>query len=186
MNRNVIIIAGVIVSFVAVIVFAAAGPSVPRAGTAGRAAAQPAPDFALQDLNGRTVRLADLRGKAVVVNFWATWCPPCRHEIPWFVELQKTYGPQGLEVVGISMDESGAAAVKQFAREMNINYTVLMGNADVAMRYGGVRVLPTTFYIGRDGSVIEAVPGLIGRGDVEELVKAALAKRARTSSASRS
>src|SRR5512138_1648113 len=86
---------------------------------------KPAPDFALKDLNGNTVRLADLRGKAVLLNFWATWCPPCKVEIPWFVDLQKQYGPQGLQIVGVAMDDAGPDAIAKFAKEMGINYTVL-------------------------------------------------------------
>ena len=136
---------------------------------------QTAPDFGLKDLSGRTVRLSDLRGKVVVLNFWATWCPPCRHEIPWFIDLQKKYGPKGLQVVGVSMDSASPADVAEFAKRMGINYTVAMGDSQVAARYGGVRVLPTTFYIGRDGRIIRSVPGLITQNQIEQIVTTALA-----------
>jgi len=136
---------------------------------------QPAPDFQLVDLDGRNIRLADLRGKAVLLNFWATWCPPCKIEMPWFVELQKQYGPQGLQIVGVAMDEGNARdAVTKFAKEMSLNYTVLLGNDKVADQYGGVDALPTTFYIGRDGKIVTRVFGLVSHKEIEENVRAAL------------
>jgi len=137
---------------------------------------QMAPNFALKDLNGNTIQLSDLRGKAVVLNFWATWCPPCKAEIPSFIELQKKYGPQGLQIVGISMDDGGKGVVVPFARDMGINYKVLLGNSEVGDMYGGIQALPTTFYIGRDGKVLEYVPGLISHYEVEQNIKAALAR----------
>jgi peroxiredoxin len=148
------------------------------------AGGQTAPDFALQDIDGHTVRLSDLRGKAVVLNFWATWCPPCKAEIPWFIDLQNKYGPQGLQIVGVSMDDGGMAAVVPFARKIGINYKVLLGNSDVSDMYGGIYSLPTTFYIGRDGRVLEYVPGLITHYEIERNIKAALASEALKQSAS--
>jgi cytochrome c biogenesis protein CcmG/thiol:disulfide interchange protein DsbE len=139
------------------------------------AGGQTAPDFALQDIDGHMVRLSDLRGKAVVLNFWATWCPPCKAEIPWFIDLQNKYGPRGLQIVGVSMDDGGMAAVVPFARKIGINYKVVLGNSDVSDLYGGVYSLPTTFYIGRDGRVLEYVPGLITHYEIERNIKAALA-----------
>ena len=144
---------------------------------------QVAPDFTLQDLNGRTVHLSDYRGKAVVLNFWATWCPPCRMEIPWFIDLQKQYGAQGLQVLGVSLDEGGRAVVEKFAQQRGINYPVLQGGPTVADEYGGVDALPTTFYIGRDGRVVASVAGLISHHEVEENIKAALATPAAPSQA---
>lgn len=141
----------------------------------GASASIQAPDFALQDLNGKTLRLSDLRGKAVVLNFWATWCPPCKAEIPWFIDLQKHYGSQGLQIVGVSMDDGGRDSVAAFAKKMGINYPVLLGNGEVGDLYGGVSALPTTFYIGRDGKVLQYVPGLLSHYEVEKNIKAALA-----------
>ena len=136
---------------------------------------QPAPDFQLMDLDGKTVRLADLRGKAVLLNFWATWCPPCKIEMPWFVDLQKQYGPQGLQIVGVAMDEGNAHdAVAKFARQMGLNYAVLLGNDRVADKYGGVDSLPTTYYIGRDGKIVSRVFGLVSHSEIEDNIRAAL------------
>ena len=156
-------------------------PPTPGAAISGSNAAlkgKPAPDFQLMDLDGNSVRLADLRGKAVLLNFWATWCPPCKIEMPWFVDLQKQYGPQGLQIVGVAMDEGNAHdAVAKFAKDMGLNYTVLLGNDKVADQYGGVDALPTTFVIGRDGTIVTRVFGLVSHSEIEDNVRAALKQR---------
>ena len=136
----------------------------------------PAPEFSLQSLDGKTVSLADYRGKAVLLNFWATWCEPCKIEMPWFVELQKQYGPEGLQVLGIAMDDASQEDIAKFANSMGVNYPILLGKEAVGDAYGGVQFLPATFYIGRDGKVIDKVFGLKGRGEIEENVKKALAE----------
>ena len=135
-----------------------------------------APDFALQSLEGKTVHLTDFRGKAVLLNFWATWCTPCRLEMPWFVELQKQYGPEGLEVLGVAMDDAGKDKIAQFAKEMGVNYPVLLGKESVGDEYGGLEYLPTSFYIGRDGKVVARVFGLRSRSDIEDWIKQALSR----------
>ncbi len=148
-----------------------------RSGLFGRVAGKEAPDFQLKDINtGKTIRLSDYRGKAVVLNFWATWCPPCKVEIPWFVDLQKQYGPDGLAVVSVAVDDSGEKQIADFANQMGINYPVLVGNEEVENAYGGVDGLPTTFYIGRDGKIVERVEGLRSHYEIESNVKAALAQ----------
>jgi len=136
-----------------------------------------APDFVLTDLQGHNLKLSDLRGKAVVLNFWATWCPPCKEEIPWFVELQKRYGSQGLQVIGVSMDDDGDQKdVAKFAAANSINYPVLLGKDNVANQYGGIEYLPTTFYIGRDGVVVDRVFGQPdSRDEIEKNIKRVLA-----------
>lgn len=134
-----------------------------------------APDFALTDIkSGRTVRLSEFKGKAVVLNFWATWCGPCKVEIPSFVDLQKQYGPQGLAVIGIAIDDAGREAVAKFADKMGVNYLVLEGDEKVANAYGGIQSLPTTFYLGRDGKVVKRVFGLATHGEIERNVQLAL------------
>lgn len=107
-----------------------------------------APDFDLASLDGTTVKLSSLRGKAVLLNFWATYCGPCKVEMPWFVELQKEYGPQGFQIVGVAMDDASTDDIAKFAKEMGVNYPILLGKEATGLSYGGVNVLPTTFFPG--------------------------------------
>jgi peroxiredoxin len=148
------------------------GPGVP-AGNAPKAGAM-APDFSLESLDGKIVRLADFRGKAVLLNFWATWCQPCKIEMPWFADLQKQYGPEGLQVIGVAMDDAPKQDIQKFAKEMGVNYLVLLGKESVGEAYGGVEFLPTTFYIDRNGKVIERIFGLRSRSEIEDYVKQSL------------
>jgi peroxiredoxin len=134
-----------------------------------------APNFDLATLDGRRVKLSDYRGKAVLLNFWATWCSPCKVEMPWFVDLQKKYGTDGLVILGVAMDDSEAPKIAQFASEMGVNYPVLLGTDKVSEAYGNVEVLPTSFYIDRDGKIVGKGTGLLGRSEIEENVRKALA-----------
>jgi peroxiredoxin len=134
-----------------------------------------APDFALQSINGKTVRLSDFRGKAVLLNFWATYCAPCRIEMPWFVELQDRYAAEGLQVVGVAMDDASPDDIEKFASELGVNYPILVGEETVGNAYGGVQFLPSTFYIGRDGKVVGKVFGLKTKNEIEENIKKTLA-----------
>ncbi len=133
-----------------------------------------APDFELVSLDGRKVKLSDFRGKAVVLNFWATWCAPCKVEMPWFVDLQKQYGNDGLEIVGVAMDDSDPQKIAQFASEMGVNYPVLLGTDKVSEAYGDVEYLPTTFYINRQGKIVGKVAGLISKAEIEDDARKAL------------
>jgi cytochrome c biogenesis protein CcmG/thiol:disulfide interchange protein DsbE len=179
MKRNLVLLA-VLIAAITIMLTAGkyATRGTVRAGISGSGDlnGQVAPDFQLKDVSGKTVRLADLRGKAVLLNFWATWCPPCKVEIPWFVELQKQYGPEGLQVIGVSMDENGEELVSKYVAEAGINYPILMGNDEVGDAYGGIHALPTTFYIGRDGKVVRRVFGLASHKEVEQNVRAALSQ----------
>jgi peroxiredoxin len=132
------------------------GPSSPSASSSSvsaksAATRKPAPDFTLKDAGGTSVKLSDLRGKVVLLNFWATWCGPCALEIPWFIEFEQQFKSRGLEVVGVSMDEDGWAAIKPYVAEHKLNYRVLLGNDSVSQLFGGVESLPTTFVIDREG-----------------------------------
>jgi thiol-disulfide isomerase/thioredoxin len=133
-----------------------------------------APDFTLQSLDGKSMRLSDLRGKAVLLNFWATWCGPCKIEMPWFVELQNQYGSQGLQIVGVAMDDASKEDIAKFAKDMGVNYPILLGKEAVGDQYGGVPALPETFFIGRDGKVVDKIIGLKGKGEIEDTVKKTL------------
>lgn len=133
------------------------------------------PDLALPDPDGQTHRLSDYSGRRVLLNFWATWCEPCKIEMPWLVDLQKKYRPQGLEIVGVAMDDSGEKTIADFAHKMQVNYTVLVGSEKVAQMYGGLDGLPTSFFLGRDGKVVDTALGLVSESTIEDAIKKSLA-----------
>jgi peroxiredoxin len=175
----VLIVVAMVVSVMLVFGFNMAqhSPS-PEAAAAAKLQGQMAHDFTLQTLDGKTVHLSDYRGKAVLLNFWATWCEPCKLEMPWFVEMQKQYGPQGLQILGVAMDDADPADIARFAKDMGVDYPILVGNEPVrdavAGDYGGVQFLPETFFIGRDGKVVEKIFGLKSRSEIEDFVKKTL------------
>jgi len=177
LKRNAIVIL-MVVAAVTLMLFAGVRMSRSRAGVAklkpvGKNGSV-APDFELRSLDGKQVRLSDYRGKAVLLNFWATWCAPCKIEMPWFVDLQKQYASQGLQVIGVAMDDSGEETIAKFAQQMGVNYPVLIGKEAVGDAYGGVEFLPTTFIIDRQGKVVDRVFGLAGRSEFEDSIKKAL------------
>ena len=137
-----------------------------------------APDFALKDADGKTVHLADYKGKVVLLDFWATWCGPCRIEIPWFEEIERTRKDKGFEVLGVSMDENGWEDVKPFLAQMKVNYRVVIGDDPTTQAYGGVDSLPTTFLIDREGKIAAIHIGLAGRKDFEDGVEELLRETA--------
>ncbi len=150
------------------------GASVESAGESAKAAAQdprPAPDFSLPDAQGREVKLSDLKGQVVLLNFWATWCGPCKIEMPWFVEFQRQYKDQGFSVVAVSLDSEGWEVVKPFAEEYKLNFPVVVGDDELADKFGGVAALPTTFIIDKEGRITASHTGLVSKSDYEDEIK---------------
>ena len=136
---------------------------------------RPAPDFTLTQLSGQPLRLSDYRGKVVLLDFWATWCEPCRAEIPHFVDLQNQYGSKGLQVIGVSMDDS-RDPVPTFYQQFKMNYPVVMGNAHIGEEYGGVLGLPIAFVIDRDGLIQAKHMGATDAAIFEKEIVAQLAE----------
>jgi peroxiredoxin len=133
-----------------------------------------APQFELEDASGKTVRLSDFSGKVVLIDFWATWCLPCKASMPWLESLSKQYESDGLVVLGISMDEQGWSLVKPFIEKMRVTYSILMGTRRVAYLYGDVDSLPVAFFVDRDGRVAAIHSGAPGRKDFEKAIRALL------------
>jgi thiol-disulfide isomerase/thioredoxin len=140
-------------------------------------AGKPAPAWTLTDLSGKVIHSGDLKGKVVVLDFWATWCGPCRMEIPGFIALQKQYGGQGLTVIGASVDEGGAAVVKKFAGQIGVNYSVGVADDSFQAAFGGIVGLPTTFIIDRQGRLVNKHLGLTDQSEFEAELKPLLAQK---------
>ncbi len=130
-----------------------------------------APEWKLQDLDGKPVQLSDFKGKVVVLDFWATWCPPCVAEVPNFMALQKKYRDRGLVVVGISLDDDGPGEVASFAKTQGMNYPIVMSSDEVIAEYGDVQAIPTTFLIDRSGKVVAKHTGLTPKAKFEREIR---------------
>jgi thiol-disulfide isomerase/thioredoxin len=124
------------------------------------------PDFVLQDLSGKSVRLSDFAGKAVFINFWATWCPPCKAELPDLVEIQSEFGGENFVIVGISLDQIGPEAVQAFVQKAGLNFPILMGNEDVVEAYGSFRGIPTSFLINASHEKVKHYTGMITKNQL--------------------
>jgi thiol-disulfide isomerase/thioredoxin len=190
LNRNVIVVLCVVVAITALLLVgkraskpnASADPSSqnvsgsPVASGTDPAKGSVAPVFELKSIpDGKATQLASFRGKAVLLNFWATWCGPCKIEMPWLVDLQKKYGPEGLQIVGVAMDDTSDKEIADFAHKMGVNYVVLKGSEKVGDLYGGVDRLPLTYYIDRSGKVVDETIGLAGEAVIEDGIKRSLA-----------
>jgi peroxiredoxin len=138
-----------------------------------------APDFTLQDASGREVKLSSLKGKVVLVNFWATWCEGCQVEIPWLVEFQKKYQGRGLVVIGVSMDEDGWKSVKPWLKEKKVNYPVVIGSDELGKQYG-LEGMPLTALIDRDGRIAAVHPGLVNKDATDQQIRALLQQSAKS------
>jgi cytochrome c biogenesis protein CcmG/thiol:disulfide interchange protein DsbE len=126
-----------------------------------------APNFTLVDSKGASVRLSDYKGKVVLLDFWATWCHGCKTEIPWYMEFQQKYRNKGLSVIGVAMDEDGWKSVKPYIEETKINYTIVVGNEELAKKYGADS-LPVTLLIDREGKIAESHAGMVDKATFEK------------------
>lgn len=146
-------------------------------------AGTPVPEFKLKDLDGKEVTLADYKGEVVFVNFWATWCDPCRVEIPWLIDMQAKYGSRGFTVIGVAMDEEGKSAVAPFltkerfdvnGQQLPMSYPIWLGTDEAADKFGGILGYPTSFLISRDGKVVAKFQGLKSSDELERAIEGQL------------
>lgn len=147
------------------------------------AAGVSAPDVTFKDLQGHDMAFSSLKGKVVLVNFWATWCEPCQMEIPWLIGFQQKYGPKGFTLLGVAMDDEGASVVSPFVQskvfdvdgaQMKMNYPIVIGSDDIAQKFGGLLGLPTSVLVSRDGKVQKRYLGLINEADLSKAIQAQL------------
>jgi thiol-disulfide isomerase/thioredoxin len=158
-------------------------PATPRIPTISSTTPTDAPTVALKDLNDHDVTLAQYQGQVVLVNFWATWCEPCKVEIPWMIEFQKKYSSRGFTILGVSMDEDGKKAVQPFldkerfdvnGQKEAMNYPIVFGNDTIAGKFGGIMGLPTSMLFTRDGKKVRTIVGLVNRDDISKVIEGLL------------
>ena len=180
MKKGLFIAAGVI-ALLAVMVWAdhkfpAAGA--PSAGAPSKPT--DAPTVTLKDLNDKDVTLQQYKGEVVLVNFWATWCAPCKVEIPWMIEFQQKYSPRGFTILGVSMDEDGKKAIQPFldkerfdvnGQQEAMSYPILLGNDAIADKFGGILGLPTSMLFNRDGKKVRTIVGLVNHDDISKAIQ---------------
>ncbi len=132
---------------------------------------QKAPDVSVTTADGKTLKLSDLKGKVVVINFWATWCPPCRAEIPGFIEVYDKFKSKGLEIVGISLDQKGWDVVKPFIKKQSIPYPIAIDDGKIASKFGKIGSIPTTYFIDKKGIIVKDHVGYMSKEDFMKVVK---------------
>ena len=147
------------------------GPYPPNYVPAAQRTSAQAPDFSLPTTDGKILKLSSLKGKVVIIDFWATWCPPCRKGIPDLISLKKKYGAKGFEIVGVSVDTDTKDEVVPFIKEKGMNYPVVYGNMNVYQQYGGIRAIPTSFVIDKQGKIVASYEGLIPISTYEGHIK---------------
>lgn len=162
------------IALLSLLLAACGAPKAPEAPAAARTEAKSAPDFSLQDLDGKTVKLSDYAGRVRLVDFWATWCAPCREEIPTFKDLHARYGERGFTIIGIAMDDEGGPVVGPFVKEHAMPYVNLLGNEEVGNAYGPLRGLPTKFLLDKDGKIVDTFFGAVPKSVLEKKIQALL------------
>jgi thiol-disulfide isomerase/thioredoxin len=179
--KKVLIIVGTVLALIGLTYYADKATRVQSTGKTtlvSDAAGKPEPDLKLKDLDGKDISLADYKGKVVFLNFWATWCDPCRVEIPWLIDMQAKYASRGFTVVGVAMDDEGKSVVAPFiakerfdvnGQQLPMGYPILLGTDEAEDKFGGILGYPTSFLISRDGKIVEKFQGLKSS---DELVKA--------------
>ena len=160
-----------LVAFLAIITSLAWSSPLQKASQVAADQSIATPGWQLKDVNDKTIRSADFKGKVVIMDFWATWCAPCRMEIPGFIALQKKYAQQGLVIVGASVDEGGASMVRQFMEKLGMNYPVVLADEKMQDQFGGIEVVPTTFVIDREGHIVKKYFGLTDESEFEQEIK---------------
>jgi thiol-disulfide isomerase/thioredoxin len=169
-KRSIILLAFFIVAAMGIFMFAR--PKAEDMKTAAFDDQKPAADFSLPDINGKTVKLSDFKGKTVVLNFWATWCGPCKKEIPDFIELQNQYGKDGVQFIGVAIDQEGLPVVKPYAEINKMNYPVLIGNDEVFAKFGGSNAIPVTMLIDKKGAIRNTYVGAKPKQALEDMLVA--------------
>jgi thiol-disulfide isomerase/thioredoxin len=189
MKKTVLIATAVLAVIVVAAHFAdkATRLSLPHKGATAKADSsnngEAAPDITLKDLDGKDVSLAQFKGKVVLVNFWATWCEPCRVEIPWLIEMQQKYGAKGFTVLGVAMDDEGRSVVAPFVQKerfdvngtkSQMNYPIVIGNDAAADKFGGLFGYPTSVLISPNGKQIKRITGIISRDEISKTIESQL------------
>jgi peroxiredoxin len=157
-----------IISLLIIVAFGAGAPGAAIVQQTGER--RPAPAFELKDLDGKTARLSDYRGKVLLINFWATWCPPCRAEMPDLVRLQEQYGARGLQIVGVTHPPQSVSTVRIVTRRLKVNYPVLLGSRELAEGYGVDEVLPVTIIVDREGNIRDRILGILEREEFDQKI----------------